>query len=224
MCVPRGIIILLLAGKSGKKYLIVVVTAEMLNSKICSIMLLDKKGKELTIKATQSLSESYVKKPNLHVDQSVIGEVVKKRGSISIYDVRKEKKYRFRELAVKENLTSLLAVPMVVKDRAIGVLSVYTKEKHVFAQEETDVLQIIANQAAVAVENTKLMEETMQTKEALETRKLVERAKGILMEMNNLNEKEAYRVIHKKSMDSCKSMKEIAESVILIGEMQAGKK
>ena len=200
--------------------LIVVVTAEMLNSKVCSIMLLDEKGEELSIKATQSLSEEYRKKPNLKVNTSLTGTVIKSKTPLVVHDVQKEERYFYRDLAIKENLTSMLAVPMVVKDKAIGVINVYTKNPHTFAREEIEVLQLVANQAAVAVENTKLMEESFKAREALETRKLVERAKGILMRMSNLNEEAAYRLIHKKSMDSCRSMKEIAESVILMAEFQ----
>ncbi len=200
--------------------LIVVVTAEMLNSKICSIMLLDERGDELAIKATQSLSEEYRKKPNVKVNASITGEVVRIKKPITVYDVRSEEKYFYRDLAIKEGLTSMLAVPMIVKDTAIGVISVYTKNPHIFKDEEIEVLQMVANQAAVAVENTKLMEETLKAKEALETRKLIERAKGIIMRMNNLSEEAAYRVIHKKSMDSCRSMKEIAESIILMDEIR----
>jgi signal transduction protein with GAF and PtsI domain len=203
--------------------LIVVVTAEMLNSKICSIMLLDEKSNELVIKATQSLSEDYKKKPNLKVEGSLSGQVIKTKKPTAVFDVREEKSYRFRDLAIKEDLTSMLTMPMVVKDKAIGVVSVYTKTPHIFTQEEIDMLQIVANQAAVAVENTKLMEEALKAKEALETRKVVERAKGILMKMRDLKEDAAYRLIHKKSMDSCRSMKEIAESIILMDELQTGK-
>ncbi len=204
--------------------LIVVVTAEMLNSKICSIMLLDAKGKELVIKATQSLSEEYIKKPNLRVDDSLSGQVVQIKKPIAIYDVRHETKYKYRDLAVKENLTSMLAVPMIVKDKAIGVVNVYTKDPHEFTKEEIDVLQMVGNQAAVAVENTKLMDEALRAKEALETRKLIERAKGILMRLNNLSEESAYRLINKKSMDTCKSMKEIAESIVLMDDLQKERK
>ncbi len=200
--------------------LIVVVTAEMLNSKICSIMLLDEKGEELAIKATQSLSEDYKRKPNVTVQGSISGEVVKARRPLTVYDVRKEERYLYRDLAVKEDLTSMLSVPMIVKDRAIGIINVYTKMPHHFSQDEIDVLQMVANQAAVAVENTKLMEETLRAKEALETRKLIERAKGILMRMNHLSEEAAYKIIHKKSMDSCRLMKDIAESIILMDELQ----
>ena len=203
--------------------LIVVVTAEMLNSKICSIMLLDDSKNELVIRAAQSLSLGYQKKANVKVNGSVVGGVIKTKKPTAVYDVREEKNYRFKELAIKEDLTSMLSVPMVVKDKAIGVINVYTKERHHFAQEEINVLQMVANQAAVAVENTHLMEESLKAKEALETRKLIERAKGILMRLSKLSEEEAHRVIHKKSMDSCRSMKEIAESIILMDELQKGK-
>ncbi len=203
--------------------LIVVVAAEMLNSKICSIMILDQKGKEFIIKATQSLSEDYKKKPNVKVNASISRDVIIGRKPITIYDVRKEKKYSYRDLAVKENLTSLLSVPMVVKDKAIGIINVYTKNPHVFTEEEIGMLQMVANQAAVAIEHTQLIEETLKAKEALETRKIVERAKGILMRLNDLSEDAAYRLIHKKSMDSCRPMKEIAESILLMDEFQMKK-
>ena len=200
--------------------LIVVVTAEMLNSKICSIMLLDEKGVELSIKATQSLSAEYKQKPNIKVENSLTGSVIKSKKPAVVYEVSKDEKYVYRDLALKEGLTSMVAVPMIVKDKAIGVINVYTKQPHYFEEEEINVLQIVANQAAVAVENTKLMQEALKAREALETRKLIDRAKGILMKMNNLSEEAAYRLIHKKSMDTCRSMKDIAESVILMAELR----
>lgn len=203
--------------------LIVVVTAEMLNSKICSIMILDEKGKELVIKATQSLSEEYRKKPNVQVDASISGEVIRSKKPLAVFDVCSETRYSYRDLAAREGLTSMLSVPMVLKDKAIGLINVYTKTPHHFSEEEVNVLQMVANQAAVAIENTKLMEEALKAKEALETRKLVERAKGILMRLNNLSEESAHRLIHKKSMDTCRSMRDIAESVILMDDLQKGK-
>ncbi len=175
---------------------------------------------ETHAKATQSLSDDYKKKPNLRVDSSLMGEVVRTKRSMAIDDVRREKRYFYREMAIREGLASMLAVPMIVKDKAVGVINVYTKEPHVFTRDEIGVLQMVANQSAVAVENTKLMEESIKAKEALETRKLVERAKGALMKMQHLSEDAAHKLIHRKSMDTCKSMKEIAESILLMADIQ----
>jgi AmiR/NasT family two-component response regulator len=109
---------------------------------------------------------------------------------------------------------------MMIKDQVVGVINSYTTREHVFTKEEIDILQAVANQAAVAIENTNLSHEILAAKEALESRKLVERAKGILMRELGLNEDEAYRKIHKKSMDTRKTMKEVAEAIILAFDIQ----
>ncbi len=200
--------------------LIVTMTAEVMDSKICSIMLLDEKREELVIAATQSLSQKYVNKPNLRVGQSISGKVLLEKRPIVVRDVTREPRYMYPDVARKEGIVSLVSVPMMVKDRAIGVINSYTKTEHTFRQEEIDILQAVANQAAVAIENTHLSEEILAAKEALESRKLVERAKGILMKELAVSEDDAYRKIHKKSMDLRKTMKEIAEAIILAADLR----
>jgi signal transduction protein with GAF and PtsI domain len=200
--------------------LIVTMTAKVMDSKICSIMLLDEKRDELVISATQSLSEDYVNKPNLKVGQSVSGQVVKEKKPFTILNVTKEPGYMFPDVAKKEGVVSMLSVPMMIKDRAIGVINSYTKSEHRFTKEEIDILQTVANQAAVAIENTRLDQEILAAKEALEARKTIEKAKGILMREMNISEDEAYKKIHKKSMDLRKTMREIAEAIILASEMR----
>ena len=200
--------------------LIVTMTAQVMDSKICSIMLLDEKREELVIAATQSLSQEYVNKSNLKVGQSISGKVVLKKAPIIVLDVTEEPGYMYPEIAKKEGIVSLLSVPMMIKDRVIGVINSYTKSEHIFKKEEIDILQTIANQAAVAIENTHLSQEIFAAKEALESRKLVERAKGILMRELGVSEDEAYKKIHKKSMDMRKNMREIAEAIILTSDIK----
>jgi signal transduction protein with GAF and PtsI domain len=200
--------------------LIVAMTAKVMDSQICSIMLLDEKRNELFIAATQSLSQKYLSKPNLKVGQSVSGKVVLEKRPTTVIDVTKEPGYMYPEVARQEGIVSLLSVPMMVKDRAIGVINSYTKSEHRFKQEEISILQTVANQAAVAIENTHLSEEILTAKEALESRKIIERAKGILMKELDVTEDEAYKKIHKKSMDLRKTMKEIAEAIILSSELR----
>jgi len=200
--------------------LIVTMTAEMMNSKICSIMLLDEKKQELFIEATQSLSEEYIKKPPLKVGESISGKVVKEKKPITVLDVTKEPGYKYPQIAKKEGICSMLAVPMIIKDKVIGVINSYTATEHKFSEDEIKILQSVANQAAAAIENTKLIEEILSIREALEVRKLVERAKGILMKELEIDEDTAYRTIHRQSMNTGKPMKEIAEAIILSSEIK----
>jgi signal transduction protein with GAF and PtsI domain len=199
--------------------LLVTMTAQMMNSKICSIMLLDEASGELRIAATQSLSEQYRRKPNLKVGQSIIGRAVKDRRPIIVLDVSTERDYMYPDMAKKEGLCSLLSVPMMVRDKALGVINSYTSTPHVFTGEEVKLLQVIANQAAIAIEHTTLIEKSHEMQEALAVRKLMERAKGYLMRSKKLTEEEAFKLIQRQSMDFRKSMREIAEAVLLAGEL-----
>ena len=200
--------------------LLVTMTAQMMNSKICSIMLLDESTGDLRIEATQSLSEQYRRKPNLKIGQSVSGRAVQERRPIIVGDVTKEQEYMYPDMAKKEGLSSLLSVPMMVREKAVGVINSYTSVPHAFTSEEVKLLQAIANQAAIAIEHTKLLEKSFEMQEALAVRKVLDRAKGYLMRSKKLSEEEAFRLIQRQSMDLRKSMREIAEAVLLAGELE----
>ncbi len=202
--------------------LIVMVTAEVMNSKICSLMLVDEDKHELVIRATQSVSEAYNKKPNIKIGQGIAGKVVNENKPIAVLDVRKEPDYINRDIAVKEKLCSLLSVPMAVKKKVIGVLNCYTSAPHKFTNTEINMLTAVANQAAVAIENARLIVKSKIIQEELETRKLVERAKGILMR-KGLTEEDAFRKIQKQAMDLRKSMKEISEAIVLANQVEASR-
>ena len=203
--------------------LIVAVTAQAMSSNICSLMLIDEKTNELVIRATQSVSEEYNKKPPLKVGEGIAGRVAKENMPMVIKDVTKEKEYKYGDIAKKEGLCSLLCVPLAVKGKVIGVLNCYTPSPHDFTETEIDVLTSIANQAAVAIENTELMVKSRVIQEELESRKRIERAKGILMREEDLTEEKAYLKLQRFSMDHRKTMREVAEAIILSAEMKKAK-
>jgi two-component system, response regulator PdtaR len=200
--------------------LVVHVTAEIMNSKISSLMLLDPEKKELVIRATQSISDDYNKKPNIKLGNGIVGKVALDNKPITVLDVREDSRYLNQDIAKKEGLCSLASVPLAVKGRVIGVLNCYTSKKHKFTKHELDLLAALANQAAIAIENAELDLRARSAEEALTTRKLVERAKDILSQEARILASEAYRLIQKQSMDSRKTMREIAEAIILAHDVR----
>ena len=200
--------------------LIVVVTAEVMKSKICSLWLLDERDNALKIRATQSMSEEYLKERSIKLGDGVVGCVAMENKPMMIYNVLKEPRYLEKELARKEGLVSMLSVPMCVKEKVIGVINCYTSYPHRFSKSEVEVFTTVANQAAIAIENAGLIMKAKMIEDELISRKLVERAKGILMIEQRLTEEEAFRRLQKKSMDLRKSMREIAEAVILAHQIQ----
>ena len=200
--------------------LIVRMIAEMMQARVCSIMLVDTQKNELVLKAAKCSSDEYWQRPNLKIGKSLISRVVKERSPLMVRDVTKEEGYLYPELATKEGVRSLLSVPMMFKDHVLGVINVYSAEERVFSSEDLRALTTVADQAALAFENTKLSNAVQESQEALQTRKVVERAKSILQRQANLSEEEAYKRLQQQSMRTRRSMREIAEAVILSSEMQ----
>ncbi|MBU4304938.1 MAG: GAF domain-containing protein [Candidatus Omnitrophica bacterium] len=200
--------------------LIVTLTANVMKAKICALWLLDEKNETLKIKATQAMSREYVKERTLKLGEGIVGYVAKYKKPVTILDVLKDERYKEKTLARKEKLVSMLSVPMLVKNRVIGVINCYTTAEYNFEQSDIDLLSTVASQAAVAIENTELMVKTRVIQEELETRKKVEKAKGILMKEQRLSEENAYNLLRKSSMSKRLPMKDIAEAVILSYEIQ----
>jgi len=200
--------------------LIVTVTAKVMDSKICSLMLLDEDKNELTVRATQSVSEMYNKKPNIKIGEGVAGRVLKDNEPMIISDVKKDPRYLNKEVAKKEKLCSLLSVPMAIKNKPIGVLNIYTSKPHEFTDTEIKILVAVANQAAGAIKNAELITKTKIIQEELEARKIIERAKDILMKESGLSGEEAFKKIQKQSMNTRRTMREIAEVILLAKELK----
>jgi signal transduction histidine kinase len=137
--------------------LIVTVTANIMNSKICSLWIFDERDQKLKLKATQSISEEYLKERSLALGEGVVGRVALRNQPMAILDVLKNPLYKEKELAKKEGLVSMLSVPMCIKDRVIGVINCYTSFPHSFSKSEEEILTTVANQAAICIDNSGLM-------------------------------------------------------------------
>jgi len=202
--------------------LIVMVTAKVTGFEICSLWLVDESvnPKKIRLKATQSIDPEYVKNRSLDRVEGVVGFVATHNQPLIIKDVLKEPRFKEKEMAKKLGLVSMLSVPLQVKDdKVIGVLNCFTSEPHEFSETEVNLITAVANQSAVAILNTELLVKTKVIQEELETRKLVERAKEVLMRKRKIKADEAYRWLQKRSMDSRKSIRQVAEAVLLSEEL-----
>ena len=198
--------------------LIVMVTAKVTGVEICSLWLLEEgeKGKIARLKATQAIDPEYVKDRVLSLNEGVVGYVASTNKPLVIEDVSKEPRFKEKEMARKLGLVSMLGVPLHIKeDNVIGVLDCFTVRPYRFSETEVSLVTMVANQAAIAIENTQLMVRTKIIEEELEKRKMIDRAKEILMSKKGLSAEMAFRWIQRKSMDTRKSMKEIAEAIII---------
>lgn len=198
--------------------LIVMVTAKVTGVEICSLWLIEENEgpKKIRLKATQAIDPDYVKDRALKMDEGVVGFVATHNQPLILKDVLKEPRFKEKEMAKKLGLVSMVGVPMHAKgENVVGVLNCFTAEPHEFSETEVNLITTVANQAAIAIENTRLLVKTRVIEEELDTRKKIEKAKEILMVKKNIPADKAFRWLQKKSMDTRKSMKEIADALII---------
>ena len=201
-------------------YQIVHMTADLAGSKICSLMLLNEKKEKLVIKATQSLSTAYREKPPMRVGHGVSGSVMKIKQPIQVRDVSQDPTYSYPDIARQEGVRSLLSVPLMLSDKVIGVLNCYTEEEKVFTKEEIQLIQTVANHAAIVIDHSRAVTEEAEARLTLETKKALDSAKRVLMKRHQMGEEDAHRFIQKASMDKNKPQKEIAEAILIAADLE----
>jgi len=210
------------AIKKGIIKLIVMVTAKVTDVEICSLWIIneDEKPPKIRLKATQSIAPDYIKDRALDLNEGVVGFVVTHKKPLILKDVLESDRFKEKDMARKLGLVSMVGIPLITKEeKVIGVLNCFTATPHDFSETEVNLLRAVANQSAVAIVNTELMVKTKVIQEELEARKKIEQAKEILMDSRKMTGEEAYGWVRKRSMDSRKSIREVAEAVVLSNEI-----
>jgi len=155
----------MLTGTRGLQQILDRITrgvAEAMRVKSCSLRLLDENRDELVIKSVWGLSEEYLKKGPVTVGMSTVERSVLSGETVYIADMSNDDRVVYQEESKREGIVSSLVVGMLYKDRPIGAIRVYTAEVHEFSEFEVKLLQSIASQAAVAIENARLQEEALE--------------------------------------------------------------
>ena len=136
--------------------LLVNLTAQQFNYRVCTVRLLDEHRGELVLRATQAPAKAYQRKRAIKLGESIAGRAIAENRPIIVHDVQLEEDYIGHDLAVEQGLRSMICMPLTIQDRAVGVLSCYTSEIHTFGSDEIKALETLAKQAAVSIEHAKL--------------------------------------------------------------------
>lgn len=124
-----------------------------------SIRLLDEKKNRLILKAHYGLSDQYLKKGDIKYGESIAGKVAKEKKTFSLVDIKESTNMKYVNLAIKERIRSLSCVPLILKNRVIGVITIYHRSIYHYTKEETKLLSTFATQIAIAIDNARLYEE-----------------------------------------------------------------
>lgn len=129
-----------------------------LDYRAATIRLVDQEHQRLDLKAAYGLSEEYLHKGSVDVAKSGIDQKVLTGEQVAVTELKQETRFQHAEAAFREGLVSMLAVPLSIYDRVIGVLHLYTGEVHEFGPEEIAFISAIANLGAQAIQRSRLFE------------------------------------------------------------------
>jgi sigma-B regulation protein RsbU (phosphoserine phosphatase) len=127
------------------------------------ILLLNEKTRELEMRVAVQYGEK-VALPHVKVGEGLVGYAALHCEAVVVPDVSKDPRY----IKVVEDVRSELAVPLLLKDRCLGVFDLESPELDAFSKRDVEILTLLASQAAVAIENARLYEEVSTTEERLE--------------------------------------------------------
>jgi two-component sensor histidine kinase len=139
--------------------------ARVMGAKATSLRLLDEASGQLVLRATHNISATKQQFSAIAIGQSIAGQVAASGQPIIVANVQRDDRYLNRTLAEHEGWVSLLSVPLMVRDRIVGVFSCYMSTYHEFTPKEVELFQTLANQTALAIENARLVINTAVVRE-----------------------------------------------------------
>jgi sigma-B regulation protein RsbU (phosphoserine phosphatase) len=139
------------------------VVAGVMETKAASIRLYDAEKDELVIKAVYNLSPEYLNKGPIHLPRAEIDRIaLSDEGFEYISDMATNPRVQYPQESKREGIVSMLSAGMRYKGKPIGVLRVYTEREQAFSPLKIDMLKAVAAQAAAAIENARLLDESLQ--------------------------------------------------------------
>ena len=121
-----------------------------LETKGCTVFLIDRKTNELEVAASYGLTDEYIHKGPVSALSSISESL--KEGPVAIYDVTDDPRIQYPDEARKEGIASILSVPIVARGDLIGALRVYTSEPWEFTLEDVNFVQAMADMTGMAID------------------------------------------------------------------------
>lgn len=183
----------------------------------CLIYFFDKQKHEAVLVGSKKSHRKLLGNLSLKNGEGITGWVAEHQKPVVLRrSAYKDKRFKsFSELP-EDTFEAFLSVPIIDKEGTVGVVNLQNKEPYAFTQDQITSVEAVGKIISSAFTKINLERKVSQLEHKLEERKVIEKAKGVLMLEKGLSEKEAYSTMRKESMRKRKTMRDIAEAVLLI--------
>jgi uroporphyrinogen-III synthase len=195
--------------------------ASVVNCDSCFLYALE--GDELVLRASKNAHSDVVDRLKLRLGQGITGWVAEHRLPVAVgTNASQDPRFQLFKDLPEDRFEAFLSVPVLCRGRVVGVINLQSRAPHEYTEREIRLISTIGFLVGAEIEMARLESENLHLSEKLETRKLVERAKGILQRELKITEEESYLTIQRQSRQRRKSMKEIAEAIVLGEDVRRG--
>lgn len=185
----------------------------------CLIYVLE--GDELLLRASKNPHPEVVDRLKLRVGEGITGWVAEHRKPVAVSkNASKDSRFQFFHELPEDTYEAFLSVPLMSRGRVVGVINLQHRRTHAHNQREIRLISTVGFLVGAEIEMARLESENTHLSQKLETRKIVERAKGILQRDLSLDEEQAYLALQRQSRQTRKSMREVAEAVVVTDEVR----
>ena len=185
----------------------------------CMVYVLE--GEELVLRASKNPHTEVVDRLKMKVGQGITGWVAQHLEPVALGECAySDARFKLFNELPEDRFEAFLSVPVVSGGRVVGVINVQNRERHQFGDREIKLIATVGFLVGAEIERVRLQSENSLLLDRLATRTYIDRAKGILQRELRVSEDDAYRMMQRESQDRCKSMKVIAEAVMLSDDLR----
>src|SRR3954447_8004667 len=192
---------------------------EIVKCDSCFVYVLE--GDDLVLRASKNPHPEAVDRLKLRLGQGITGWVAAHREPVAIPEkAAQDPRFQFFHELPEDSYEAFLSVPLMCRGRVVGVVNLQHRQHHVYRRREIRMISTIGYLVGAEIELARLEEANSTLADQLQTRKLVERAKGILQRDLGLSEEQAYLALQRQSRQKRRPMKEIAEAIVLSDDVR----
>lgn len=185
----------------------------------CFIYVLE--GDNLVMRASKNPHADLVDQIDIQIGQGVTGWVAKHRQPVALASgASNDPRFKAFKGLPEDHFEAMLCTPIMCAGRVVGVINLQHRLPYRHTTHEVRLLSTLGALVGAEIERARLETENAQLANRLETRKAVDRAKSILQRDLSLSEDEAYQMMHRESRQRRKSMREIADAILLSEELR----
>jgi len=186
-----------------------------------SCLIYVREGEDLVLRASKNPHPEIVDGLRLRVGQGITGWVAEHREPVAVAEkAAQDPRFQFFHELPEDSYEAFLSVPVMCRGRVVGVINLQHREHHIYRRREIRMISTVGFLVGAEIELARLEEANLTLAEQLQTRKVVERAKGILQRDLGLSEEQAYLALQRQSRQKRRPMKEIAEAIVLSDEVR----